>query len=333
MTAPMPRMVHIAVGSLAGAALAKAVSPVVVADDNLLLGPSSADMHRHQAARARYWGTSPSPRLHEELARASGRGLCVELPPTPSGLLTLCQVCSAAIEHEREVFVVDFGSEPRRAYPEGLDPAQEVYRDAGQAVKERPPPGRWSALETALAATLWKLWCRRSPVAFSRFCATGSALHPELGNLSRYHAGFFPRIGGPGLSLSRLDELVLSHLSEEWSTPVKVFLKAAKAGSALDAWISHTGDLYLAARLLAWSRHTRGSIVERRREHPANPSEMTRWAFRWRAGAEAILHALPSLGAAPPVSIGGAVAYDLKRPWVCRVDVSEKPYVSRLVTA
>jgi hypothetical protein len=332
MIAPAPRMVHIAIGRLASAALAEVASPVVVADDNLLLGPSRAGLKRHQAARARYWGGSPSPELHEELARTSSSMLCVELPPTPSGLLSLCQVCSAAIERGREVLVVDLGAESSGAYPQALDPAHRVHIDAEEASRHRPPAARWSKLETALAATLWRLWCRRSPVAFSRFCASGSALHPQIANLSRYHAGLFPRAVGPGISLSRLDELILRQLSREWSTPARVFRNAMAAGSELDAWISHTGDLHLAARLLAWSRHTRGRIVERRREHPVSSAEMTTWSFRWRAGGEAILDRLPTLGAAPPLAVGGAVAYDPDRRWVGRLDVAGRPYVSRLAT-
>ena len=332
MIAPAPRMVHIAIGRLAGAALAEVASPVVVADDNLLLGPSRADLQRHQAARARYWGGAPSPELHEELGRTSGAMLCVELPPTPSGLLSLCQVCSAAIERGREVLVVDLGSESPGAYPQALDPAQKVHMDAPEASLHRPPAARWSQLETALAATLWRLWCRRSPVAFSRFCASGSALHPQIANLSRYHAGLFPRALGPGLLLSRLDDLILRQLSREWLTPARVFRNAMEAGLELDAWLSHTGDLHLAARLLAWSRHTRGRVVERREEHPGSPAEMTRWSFRWRAGGEAILDWLPTLGAAPPFAVGGAVAYDPERPWVGRLDIAGEPYLSRLAT-
>jgi hypothetical protein len=330
MTTLEPTMVHVALGELAGAALAKVVSPVVVANDNLLLGPSSANLDRHQARRTRYWGTAPSPELHEELARAPGPGLCVDLPPTPGGLLGLCQICDAAIEREREVLVVALGSEAPGGHPHGLDPAREVYLDAEKASKHRPPAVPWSKIQTALAATLWRLWCRRSPVAFSRFCASGSALHPEIADLSRYHAGFFPRVAGSRLLLSRLDELVLRQLSPTWSTPVEMFVKAVSAGSALDAWLSHTGDLYLATRLLAWSRHTRGRVVERRKERPTNPSDMTKWSFRWCVGGEAILDELPSLEGAPPVAIGGAVAYDARRPWVCRVDAAARPYVSRL---
>lgn len=321
-----PHTVHVAIGHAVGAALEGLAAPVVVVNDNLLMGPSSAEPARHRALRARYWKSPLFPDLDRELGSGP---FCVYLPPTPSGLLTLCQIGSLAIAHAREFLVVELGPKPPGHLAQGVDPAPEVALDAAAILQQRPPPARWSRIETAFAATLWRLWCRRSPSAFSRFCATGSALHPVIGDLSRFHAGNFPRALGQGLTLSRLDDLLLRQLSREWSTPVQIFVGAMKAASELEAWISHTGDLYVAARLLAWSRHTEGRIVERRREHPANPSDLTRWSFRWHPGGEAILEALPSLGAAPPVAIGGAVAYDPERPWVCRVGAAG-PYVGVL---
>lgn len=326
--------VHIAIGHALGAALDGLVSPLVVVNDNLLLGPSSTDTRRHQALRARYWNVSPFPDLDDE-----GGPLCVYLPPTACGLLTACRLCSLATHQQREILVVDLGAkspawpaggvgaEPAQPpSPESLDPAPEAVFDAAALLQQGPPPTRWSELQAALAATVWALWCRRSPTAFSRFCAAGSKLHPLISDLSRYHAGMFPRLAGDGLRLARFDELLLRQLSGEWSTPVQLFVKAMKAGSELEAWISHTGDLIVAARLQAWWRHTRGRVVERRREHPANPSDMTQWSFRWRPGGEAILERLPSLDAAPPIRIGGAVAYDPDRPWIsCVGDAG--PYV------
>jgi hypothetical protein len=197
----------------------------------------------------------------------------------------------------------------------------------------KPPVVQWSKFETTLAATLWHLWCRRSPVAFSRFCASGSMFHPQLANLGRYHAGLFPREVGHGLLLSRFDELLLRQLSQEWLSPVKVFVGAINAGSELEAWISHMGDLYVARRLNDWYRHTQGRVVERRNAHHPRPSEMTRWSFRWRAGGEKILGSLSSVQAAPPVSIGGATAYDPDHVWVCRFDLRGTPYTSRFGVA
>ncbi|WP_437933276.1 hypothetical protein [Sorangium sp. So ce341] len=324
-------MVHVAIGRIAQSELKKTVSPVVVEDDNLLLGPSSADPARHRAVRSRYWGSEPSAELNEELARPDGPPICVALPPTVSGLLSFCRICASGLERRRAVFIVDLGSHAV-PFPQGCDPAEELYFDVAEALRRNPSMIRCSELELALLATLWKLWCRRSPVAIARFCASGGTLHPQLANLGRYLAGYFPRQSGGDLLLSRLDELLLRQLSREWITPTKVFTNALRENQGLHAWLAHIGDLFVPKRLLEWSRHGDGRSVERK-EHPEKPSEMNRWSFRWRAGGEAILDALPSLRDAPPISIGGAVAYDADRPWVCRFAAGGTPYLSRLGSA
>lgn len=333
MNVPIQGAIHVAVGRVAGAALAKVASPVVADDDNLLLGPSRVDPKRHRAARVRYWGGEPSTDLNEELARSDGPPVCVALPPTPGGLMSLCRICASVVEHGRTVFVVDLSPETAGTFPQGPGPGRAISIYVADALLRKPSVVQWSKLETTLAATLWKLWCRRSPVAFSRFCASGSMFHPQLANLGRYHAGLFPRRAGNGLLPSLFDELLLRQLSQEWLSPVKVYANALNAGSELAAWFPHTGDLYIAKRLNEWYHHTRGRIIERRNAHHPRPSEMTRWSFRWRAGSEAILEALPSVQAAPPVSIGGATAYDPDRAWVCQFDARGTPYLSRFGTA
>ncbi|MGK3996567.1 hypothetical protein [Sorangium sp. So ce1024] len=329
----MQGAVYVAMGRIAGAALAKVSSPVVVDDDNLLLGPSRIDPKRHRAARVKYLGGEPSAELNEELARPDGPPVCVALPPTPGGLMSLCRICASVVERGRTLFVVDLSPDAAGAFPQGPGPGRAIVLDVADALRCKPPVVQWSKLETTLAATLWKLWCRRSPVAFSRFCASGSMFHPQLANLGRYHAGLFPRRVGNRLLLSRFDELLLRRLSQEWLSPVKVFVNAINAESELGAWLSHAGDLYVAKRLDDWYRHARGRVIERRDAHHPRPSEMTRRSFRWRAGSEGILDALPSVQAAPPVSIGGATAYHPDHVWVCRYDVRGAPYLSRFGTA
>ncbi len=330
MSKSTPKMVNIAIGGIAGSALEEVAEPVIVDDDNLLLGPSSIELIRHRALRAQYWGGSPCTELDDELARTLGPILCVNLPPTPSGLLSLCRICSLALERNRNVSVVAPGAEAIGARPQGHDPAPSLYLDLDESavLQDRPAANPWSKLQITFAATLWKLWCRRSPVAFSRFCASGGALHPQLADLGRYHAGVFPRVAQDGgLLLSRADELVLRQLSRDWLTPAKMFVQATTFEPGLGAWLSHTGDLYIYTRLLAWSRHTRGRIVEQRKEQGGR-SPMTERSFRWHTGGEAILDALRSLDTAPPVEIGGAVAYNPDRAWVSRVDAIAGPYVT-----
>jgi hypothetical protein len=327
MMEPTLGAVHVAIGGIAGAVLEDIAAPVLVEEDNLMIGPSSADVILHRSLRARLWGRAPSAELEKELARATGPILCVHLPPTPAGLLSLCRICDLALMQSRRVSVLELEPEGPSALSAGIDPGRTIYIDEAAILRGRPPAALWSQLQLAFAAMLWRSWCHRSPVAFSTACATGSALHPQLANLGRYQAGFFPRVSAQWLLLSRFDELVLRSLSGEWVTPSQVFLQAGEAGSALSTWLAHTGDLYLGKRLFAWAVHSRGRLVEHRKGPPANAHELTASSFRLRKGSEGILAALPSLRAAPKAEIGGAVAYSAERPWVCRADNSLGSYL------
>lgn len=321
-------MIYIAIGQLAGTALQKVASPVLVANDNLLVGPSCSDSTRHHTARKRYWGSAPSRSFDEHLRGRRKLALCVFFPPTCNGLLSLCRISQSALETDSELHVIEFGAEGTPAVSQEVDLPREVCIDY-RALQSLPPAIRWSRLQTALAASLWRLWCWRSPAPFSRFCGSSAALHPQLANLGRYHAGLFPRITQRGILLSRLDELILRQLTHEWTTPARLYASAVRTSPQLSAWLTYTGDLYLANRLLAWATHTRGRLVEKQEQARAQKSEMMSWSFRWCPGAETILDHLPELDGAPQLLIGGAVAYDSKHPWCSRSDPKANMYVVR----
>ncbi|WP_437597110.1 hypothetical protein [Sorangium sp. So ce590] len=88
----------------------------MVDDDDLLLGPSRIDPKRHRAARVGYWGGEPSTDLNEELARSDGPPVCVALPPTPGGLMSLCRICASVVERGRALFVVDLSPDAAGAF-------------------------------------------------------------------------------------------------------------------------------------------------------------------------------------------------------------------------
>lgn len=331
MNASKLQTIYIAIGGAAGTALEEVATSVLVEDDNLLTGPSSTNLLLHHEMRERHCGYAPSTDLDEELARKTGPLLCVYLPPTPSGLLSLCRICDLALTQDRRVSVIELEPEWPHALSEGGDPGQGIYSAEKAIQQPRPPAAPWSKLQTSFAAALWQMWCQHSPVTFSRSCAMGIALHPQIVNLGRFHAGFFPRQSAQGFLLSRVDELILRQLSREWLTPGQIFLQAVEMRSELPTWLGHTGDQYLAERLFLWALDTDGRIVERRQPPKADSEAdlMTDSLFRWHAGAEAILSSLPSLKVAPPLEIGGAVAYDPNRPWLSRADSTLGSYVTK----
>src|SRR5580658_10769220 len=153
--------VHVALSHILSEELRRLVSPVVTVRDNVLMGPSSTDLKRHQALRARYGTSPPSTDIASEIGTQGP--LCLYLPPTASALLTLCRICSIAIQTKREIFVVSLGARPP-GRSRGIDPHPPIVRNVA-ALLRRARPVRWSSIEVAFAATLWKLWCRRSPTA------------------------------------------------------------------------------------------------------------------------------------------------------------------------
>src|SRR5262245_53419366 len=111
--------VHVAIGGSIGGELRRMVSPVVYVSDNVLMGPSSADPKRHQALRARYW---KDPTFTDSDREIGAQGpLCLYLPPTASALLTLCRICSIAIQTKCEILVVNLHGK-RVGRSGGIDP-------------------------------------------------------------------------------------------------------------------------------------------------------------------------------------------------------------------
>ena len=161
--------------------------PLIICGDNVLLGRSSADPQRHRILRTRLWGAGHFDDLDQAIARAPAKTLCVGLSPQPNAVLMLGQVCAIAIARGLEVEVVELGAAVPGS-PGGVDPGRGMPVDYVALAGHLPPAARWSKLEMALAATLWRLWCRHSPVAFSRFCTMGATLHPLLADLQRYQA-------------------------------------------------------------------------------------------------------------------------------------------------
>jgi hypothetical protein len=297
-------------------------SPVVVVEDNLLVGPSSKVLARHRAMRAHYWGFSSATHLEARLTSVCPyTGVCVCLGPNLRDFLSLCRVCAFLPTAENCVYSVSLDVNNHDEPTSLFDPRRALVIDYNKSLPLRPTRIKvktpWTYQQAMFPATLWNLWCDPSPEAFSKYCVAATESDDLFDDFGRYHAGFFPRLGihANGLGLSRFDELVFQQLFDarmlrEWSTAAQL-----SAGSpALEAWLSHTGGKFFETRLQAWSDHTQDRIVARRRA-PDSLLEAT-WEFRLTATGEGFLERMPSFEAAPPVQIGGAVAYDRHRPWI-----------------
>jgi hypothetical protein len=297
-------------------------SPVVVVEDNLLVGPSSKVLEVHYAMRTKYCGYSPSTSLDERLACATPySGLCVCLGPNLRDFLNLCRICAFLPKAKNRIYNVFLDMSNLHAPTSQFDPRHALLIDYNKSLSLRPNRFKvktpWTRQQAMFPATLWNLWCAPSPEAFSSYCAEARENDDLFDDLGRYHAGFFPRSGihANELALSRFDELVIRQLflakgQRHWSTTAQL----SEGSTALDAWLSHTGLQFLETRLHAWCDHTQQRIVERWKP-PAGFREKS-WEFNLTAMGESFLEGMPSFDAAPPLHIGGAVAYERHRPWV-----------------
>jgi hypothetical protein len=178
-------------------------------------------------------------------------------------------------------------------------------------------------------ARCWRKVSGRSPVlsAEGRRAGRGSK---ELVELSTYQTGFFPRMEGRALALSRFDELLFSCLDKQWSTPVNVFVRRSSAGDELRKWLTHTGDVFLAMRLRQWAGH-HGDKAALESE-PCQPENFMKEA-RYRlsdAGDEIQRTGLSAIGQGAPLPVWGVTAYDPLAPWVAVDDDTDHQRVQLL---
>ncbi|WP_437751822.1 hypothetical protein [Sorangium sp. So ce1389] len=148
--------------------------------------------------------------------------------------------------------------------------------------------------------------------------------------LSTYQAGFFPRMDGRALALSRFDELLFSCLDRQWSTPVNVFVRRSPAGDELRKWLTHTGDVFLAMRLRQWAGH--GGDKAALESEPYQPENFMKAArYRLSDVGDAIQRSgLSEIGQGAPLPVWGVTAYDPLAPWVVVDDHTDHQRVQRL---
>jgi hypothetical protein len=111
-----------------------------------------------------------------------------------------------------------------------------------------------------------------------------------------------------------MDEFLLGSFDEtEWRTPMAIF----KRNEFHDEVLPVSGDVVCIDRLLQWLDHDNAEpVFELRRVKGQNP--IMSMSFRLTPFGRGVLHeGLPSIGAAPPVFIGGCKVYSADAPFVC----------------
>jgi hypothetical protein len=304
---------------------------VVCASDRLSVGPSRRDGPEHARAREAWWN---SPETWDHLYSAELRRdppFVLWASASLNDRLNLWRTCSW-LHHlgvaARDVFILELepapcSSGPAREPEEPVSPfdcSSSVSDHADEVLLERLATARpWPRARYARALRLWDQYGDADPLRFVRSCTRGVQGFPELGPLWALLSRFFPRRSAGGtLSLSRFDELLLTTLSAEWQTPVKVFAHESQPGEELRQSLYCTGDLFLSRRLDHWANGGSSPAVER--APGPRPAEargpMTSCVYRLTERGILLRAGLPDLADAPRLPVAGTEAYAPEAPWV-----------------
>ena len=332
---------HVTFGAAAAERLsALGARGVVRSLDNLLLGPSRADPAEHARVRKAWWEEGEewdelcSPRAGWQVPVVLWVGASLQ------ERVSLWRTCSWLRGRgivAKDVLVLEFDAAAPGASREEptapfdcaasvADHADDVLLDRLASARswsrwslERPQtPARgarpWRQTRHDRAVSLWSKYTAEDPRPFVRDCTRGVPGFPELGPLWGFLSCLFPRRTAEGvLRISRFDELLLTLLSAEWQTPVKVFVHESAAGAELRQLASCTGDLFVPQRLEQWVQQ--GAIERAPGPRPSPDYPMVQSVYRiTELGVRLRENGLGALAAAPGLLVGGTEAY--AAPWV-----------------
>ncbi len=321
---------HVVFESLTGDRLSQlGATNIIAANDCLLIGPCRFDPLDHARAREAWWS---SPERWEHLYSAEVRWeppvvlwVAASLVERVNSWRTCSWLRSRGIAAD-DVAVLELDPVPPRRTPAPPPPPfnciASVSHHPDEVLLQRLAEARSiSEVRYAQAASLWASYTAPDPTPFVEACLRGVEGFPELPALWMLLSAFFPRTApAGGLRLGRFDELLLSLLSDEWRTPVKVFVHDSPMGVELRQLASCTGDLFVAARLARWAEHGETPAIERiagpKPETPmlAASYRITEHGIRLREAG------LDKVTEAPPLPLAGTEAYGAEAPWVLRED-------------
>jgi hypothetical protein len=309
------RAIHLAAGRAAGARLREAgARHVVLLDDDLTQGPSSAEPGRHARLR----------RAHRaEVAGADARGaadLAATLDLLPEDLPVVLWTSGAwrdLLAAAQALLALRRARIPARrillALAEGPQPVGDRAARPLRSLLARARPVRPAELRGA--ASLWRAFTARTPAALDRL-RRRPGVFPALAAAAAGHAALFPRLEAraPGrLALSTLDRALLAGLSRFWWRGVAEATRAAGRTGRMLEW-AHGAPL-LRQRLLDWCAAEPDPAAEFRvRSRGSRPEIVFRVTA---AGRRLLAEGLADPRPAPPLAAGGQVAYRGRPPWVC----------------
>jgi hypothetical protein len=241
--------------------------------------------------------------------------------------LALWALCAWRLRYRPEdpdLDIVVLGDAPEDAFSRGFVRVKPA--DARRGLDAARAQSRTRVQHMARS---WRKVSGRSPVLSAEGRHAGR-VPKELVELGTYQAGFFPRVDGSALTLSRFDELLLSCLDKDWVTPVDVFSHRSSAGEELRKLSTLTGDLFFAWRLRQWAEH-RGAEAALERVPYREEGCMLEARYRLTAAGHAIKrNSIAEIAQGAPLPVWGVTAYNPADPWVVVNDHEEGQRLRRL---
>lgn len=327
---------HIATSAEIGKAVRRGLGlPVGFVSDNLLVGPCAPDPGVHCQQRCDFWGlrgregTRFRASFGELIGAVQSRErVVVWTSRLWSDTVALWGLCAWRLHHrpdEPDLDMIVLGDETETGFDHGS--IRVTPNDARRAQDGARALSRTRVQDMARS---WRKVSDRPPVLSAEGGLASRRGRKELVELGTYQAGFFPRIDGHALALSRFDELLFSCLDERWSAPVDVFVRHSPAGEELRRCLTLTGDVFLAMRLRQWTGH-RG-VAAALESEPYEPENIMKEArYRLSDAGDAIRRdGLTEIAQGAPLPVWGAMAYDPLAPWVVADDPTGRPRVRQL---
>ncbi|MEZ4308528.1 MAG: DUF1835 domain-containing protein [Polyangiaceae bacterium] len=326
MTLRIPSATHVVFHPPADRRLLKiGAANVVRAFDTLIIGPCRRDPAEHARARRAWWHTRREfdrlykPKTHWEPP------IVVWAAASIAERVNLWRTCSW-LRHRgiatRDVSIIELDPTPFSNIPDEppppFDGISSVAHHPDNVLLERLRSARpWPSARYERAVRLWDQFVDSDPSRFVRSCRRGVEGFPELAPLWTFLSAFFPRRTGRGaLYLSRFDELLLTVLSDQWMTPLDVYVHQSQAGDELQQWFLATGDLFTDYRLAQWAQHASGAVERAPGPKPPGHPMLSSVYRLTDAGKRLRDGGLQQLTDAPALPIGGIEAYAPSSSWI-----------------
>jgi hypothetical protein len=305
--------------------------------DNLVVGPSSIDPDEHSALRRNFWradieSRALSPRqkrrhldgvedailgaglLADELRRfPEDRRVVLWTGGLWRELLAFWWALDALHRHGFSPARFDVAQPPlgrfadeRWEFSLGCIPDNQLVEIFGKRTT-------LGASRARAGRSLWRKYATSSG-AFDSARRKGSRHFPNLAPIAETHGWFFPRVDTRRgrVRLSVIDQLIFGVMrTGRWIPPI-----ACMKDRALFHFLLAIGDEFILCRLREWAEHCPNSPALLARPAPG-VSRFTDVAYRLTPlGVRLRDEGLDSVREAPPLAVGGGVAYGGNNPWI-----------------